>query len=849
VASAGGIERGGNGSTERLGLEIRVVGRPAPGRRASAKDERARGQRVAPRQVHFSASSVTGNAGHGRCLSISSKEPKVDPVQRVLTFLSMVVAALLSSASAAAEDGHDLWLRYRPILPQQARQYRPHATSIVMRGDSATLRIARDELQRGLGAMLGNRIESGPARDGAILLQTFKVRQPALGSEGYAIRTTLFGGHRLTAISANRDIGVLYGVFAYLRLIQTGKPVTQLAMSDAPRLKLRLLNHWDNPDGTVERGYAGPSLWRWDELPGRTDPRYVDYARANASIGVNGTVLNNVNSKARILTAPYLDKVAALADVFRPYGIRVYLSARFSAPMEIGGLTTADPLDPQVRTWWKGKADEIYRKVPDFGGFLVKANSEGQPGPQDYGRTHADGANMLAAALAPHGGAVFWRAFVYSTSSTVDRAKQAYDEFKPLDGMFARNVILQVKNGPIDFQPREPFSPLFGAIPRTRLAMEVQLTKEYLGHNTHLAYLGTMWAESLESRTHRPRPSSTVADTITAMAGVANIGSSRKWTGSDFDQANWYAFGRLAWNPAMPPSTIAEEWARQNWGNDLRAVQPIAAMMMRSRQAVVDYMTPLGLAHLMGGSHHYGPAPWESNREHPSWSPTYYHRADRNGIGFDRTATGSKAVGQYAPPVARRFASLKTVGDDYLLWFHHVPWSHRVASGRTLWEDLVVRYDRGIQEVVAMNRTWAGLQPLVDADRHRDITRNLRIQLQEARWWRDASIAYFQSVSGLPLPPGHSPPAHDLSWYKAIHFDTVPGFEAPRIAQGRPCVMLKETRHASADPSFYRSRPRRLRPPRNTRKQRHLRPRDRRPHRRSADELHQRIYGTEFASS
>jgi alpha-glucuronidase len=552
-------------------------------------------------------------------------------------------------------------------------------------------------------------------------------------------------------------------------------------------MALRMLDHWDNLDGTVERGYAGRSLWDWQRLPA-IDPRQIDYARANASIGINGAVLNNVNADAHILTPDYLRKVAALADAWRPYGIEVFLAARFSAPIDLGGLSTADPLDPRVRRWWAAKAGEIYRLIPDFGGFLVKANSEGQPGPHAYGRTHAEGANMLAEALAPYHGTVIWRAFVYSGEAPDDRAKQAYSEFRPLDGKFARNVILQVKNGPIDFQPREPFHPLFGAMPATRLAMEVQLTKEYLGESTHLAWLGTLWSESLRSRTARPRPASEVRDSFSAMAGVANIGSDRDWTGSDFDQANWYAFGRLAWNPAAEPAAIAGEWVRMTWGNDPRLVAPVVAMMIKSREAVVDYMTPLGLAHMMASDHHYGPGPWVDDQPAALWNPTYYHRADTRGIGFDRTAAGSDAVAQYAPEIARCFADLRCVPDTYLLWFHHLPWTYRMRSGRSLWNELVAHYDRGVSAVTSMRRRWRALKPLTDAERHAAVERKLDRQAIEATWWRDASLAYFQSVAHRPLPPGSRAPSHALSWYKAIHFDTVPGFLAPGTGRQPSCV-------------------------------------------------------------
>ena len=696
---------------------------------------------------------------------------------RLLLFVLLAVA----SAPAAAEDGHDLWLRYRPVEARWQTAYAPRATAIVEESRSPTLDVAASELRRGIAGMLGRPV-GDRLTDGAIILA-----RGTSQDQGYCLKSTRIAGHPVTLISGSSDLGVLYGAFAFLRLIQTRALPRRLDLCDAPKIALRMLDHWDNLDGTVERGYAGRSLWNWERLPA-IDSRLIDYARANASTGVNGAVLNNVNSDARVLTPEYLRKVAAIADAWRPYGMQVYLSARFSAPMEIGGLATADPLDRQVRAWWRAKSDEVYRLIPDFGGFLVKANSEGQPGPQTYGRSHADGANMLAEVLAPHHGVVLWRAFVYSGDTKEERARQAYDEFEPLDGKFAPNVIVQVKNGPIDFQPREPFHPLFGTMNRTPLAMEVQVTKEYLGESTHLAYLGTMWSEVLRSRTGRPRPTSRVRDSLSAIAGVANVGSDRNWTGSDFDQANWYAFGRLAWNPATDPAAIAEEWTRMTWGNDTRLVRPVVTMMMKSRQAVVDYMTPLGLAHQMASDHHYGPGPWVSDQPAPLWNPTYYNRADSNGIGVDRTKSGTNAVAQYAPAIGAYFASLKCVSKDDLLWFHHLPWTYRMNSGRTLWDELVRRYDRGVAAVGSMKIEWQALRPFVDAQRHAAVAAKLERQSVEAKWWRDASIAYFQSVSRLPLPAGTRPPHHALAWYKAVHFDTVPGFLGPGTGRQPSCV-------------------------------------------------------------
>jgi len=685
-----------------------------------------------------------------------------------------LIAALFLLALAGpakAEDGYRLWLRYDPLPAEVRQRFAPSVTEIVVQSNGAIARSASSELQHGLSGLLAKPIpvRQSVDRDGAIVAE---LKKAGLGSEGFTIRSTRVSGHRATVITASDERGLLYGAFALLRRVQTEQPIDQLDLRDRPRLALRMLDHWDNLNGSVERGYAGRSLWDWRTLPDWKDPRYTDYARADASIGINGVVLNNVNAEADILTGPYLKKVKALADIFRPWGIRVYLSARFSAPIDIGGLKTADPLDPAVRAWWKAKSDEIYAQIPDFGGFLVKANSEGEPGPQDYHRTHADGANMLAEALRPHGGIVLWRAFVYS-SMNEDRAKQAYDEFAPLDGKFADNVIVQIKNGPIDFQPREPFHPLFGAMPHTKLAMEAQITKEYLGFNTHLAYLGTMWEEVLKSRTWRPQPSSRVKDSISAMAGVANTGSSRSWSGSQFDQANWYAFGRLAWDPQASAQSIAEEWTRMTWGNDQRIVKTVVPMMMGSRQAVVDYMTPLGLAHLMGTDHHYGPAPWVSDLQRPEWNPVYYHRADANGIGFERTMEGSNALSQYATQVQLGLVDVDNL--DFLLWFQHVPWDQKIElTGRTVWEELVWRYDHGLDEVRAMRRHWETLRGSVDEQRFAEVSAYLAIQEREAKWWRDACIAYFESVSHHPLPAGVAPPEHPLFYYEALRFPYAP---------------------------------------------------------------------------
>jgi len=685
-----------------------------------------------------------------------------------------------------AEDGYQLWLRYVRIEDEALRQrYLQQFRALHLEATSPTLEIVQEELRRGLQGLLGtsipsvDRVEEGvllvgtPASCPTVAALGLEAELQALGDEGFLLRTMTVEGHRATVLAAASDVGVLYGAFHLLRLLQTHRPIDSLNVREAPRVRLRVLNHWDNLDRTVERGYAGFSLWDWFKLPDYIDPRYRDYARANASLGINGTVLTNVNADARVLLPEFLEKVAALADIFRPYGIRVYLTARFSAPIEIGGLDTADPLDPDVRAWWREKVAEIYRYIPDFGGFLVKANSEGQPGPQDYGRTHADGANMLAEALAPYGGVVMWRAFVYAPEAE-DRVKQAYDEFVPLDGQFRENVLIQVKNGPLDFQPREPFHPLFGAMPRTPLMMEFQITKEYLGFSTHLAYLGTLWEEVLQADTYARGESSTVARVIdgslfghelTGIAGVANIGTDRNWCGSIFDQANWYAFGRLAWNPDLRADSIAEEWIRMTFTNDPRFVAPVKQMMLESREAVVNYMTPLGLAHLMGPGHHYGPAPWFDQAPRPDWNNTYYHRADTLGIGFDRTATGSNAVAQYFSPLREIFGSLERCPEKYLLWFHHVPWDYRMRSGRTLWEELVDHYYQGVETVRRWQSLWKSLRAFVDPERFEQIATLLRIQEKEAVWWRDACVLYFQTFSRRPIPAGYEQPAHTLDYY------------------------------------------------------------------------------------
>jgi len=691
----------------------------------------------------------------------------------------------------ADEDGYDLWLRY-PRVTNEARltEYRAASAALVVIGRSPTLEAARAELERGLTGLLGvaPTRAAAPEIDGSIVIGTLAASpelaaQPfadslALrGDEAFAVHAIALGGRRVIAVAGNTDRGVLYGAFALLRHFARHAPLAELELDAAPRIARRMLDHWDNLDRSVERGYAGSSLWDWATLPGGDKARYVDYARANASIGINGSVLTNVNANAQVLMPAYLERVRALADVFRPYGIAVYLTARFSAPIEIGGLRTADPLAPEVQAWWSAKADEIYALIPDFGGFVVKANSEGQPGPREYHRTHADGANLLADAVAPHGGIVMWRAFVYSDGVPTDRIRQAYDEFEPLDASFRDNVLVQVKNGPLDFQPREPFHPLFGAMPETPIALELQITKEYLGQDTHLAYLGPYFEEVLDADTFAEGPGSTVARVIdgslhdhalTAIAGVANIGTDRDWTGSLLNAANWYVFGRLAWDSELTSAQIADEWVRQTFSNQPAVVRPVSELLMSSREALVDYMTPLGLTHIMASHHHYGPGPWVSDLGRADWNPVYYHRADATGIGFDRTATGSNAVAQYFPPVRDLYASRAGVPDNLLLFFHRVGWNEPLRSGRTLWNELVFRYDAGVEAARRLGASWATTRGWIDAARFDQVAGALRLQADEARWWRDAALAYFARVSGLPWPEGVEPPAHPLEFYQGL---------------------------------------------------------------------------------
>lgn len=567
-------------------------------------------------------------------------------------------------------------------------------------------------------------------------------------------------GYMLTdsSIIASSSIGILYGAYDLLRLQETGN-LSHLSKTEKPAVSLRILNHWDNLDGSIERGYAGKSIWKWDEIildkagefkniSKDLRNRLITYARSNASIGINGAVLNNVNASPQMMTSEYLHKVKVIADIFRPYGIRVYLSINFASPMALGYTKTADPLDMKVQLWWKKKAKEIYASIPDFGGFLVKANSEGQPGPGDYHRSHADGANMLADALKPFGGIMMWRSFVYGANHKgEDRVKQAVSEFKYQDGKFRDNVILQSKNGPLDFQPREPYAPIFDNIHQTPQIAELQITQEYLGQSKHLVYLAPMWKEFF--RFVSP-------DKLKGIAGVSNIGDNANWCGHPFSQANWYAFGRLAWNPSISSEEIAHEWLILTYGcKDERFTKPVEMMMLTSREACVNYMMPLGLHHIFKFDHHYGPEPDGFKAEYPlEWCPVYYHKADAKGIGFDRSSDGTDAVGQYPEPYRSLYDNLATCPEEYLLWFHHVPWNYRMKSGSTLWEELCMRYNMGVSMVETYRDYWhtSTKEYMKDHITEWEMTDSLlNVQLASAKEWRDVCLKYFQTFSKMNI--------------------------------------------------------------------------------------------------
>ena len=623
------------------------------------------------------------------------------------TILSLLLA--LSPLLSPAEDGHALWLRYKPC----------GKANIIAPQGGATLQTAVDELKR---------YWQGP--------ELKLILNPRLkDDDGF-----LYNGD---SICSHSELGLLYGAYEALRL-QAQESYPGLGGYTAPKFSRRILNHWDNLDGTIECGYAGKSIFFSANLKGQEwAERIREYARANASVGINGSVLNNVNASPKVLTTQYIDTVCTIANILRPYGIKVYLSVNFGSPKALGYTKTADPLDETVKKWWKKKADEIYQRIPDFGGFLVKANAEGQPGPFDYGRTHAEGANMLADALAPHGGIVMWRSFIYAAEHKgEDRVMQAVSEFKDLDGLFKSNVILQSKNGPLDFQPREPYAPIFDNMKKTQQAVEFQITQEYTGQSKHLVFLAPMWKEFF---------SFVAPDSLKAMAGVSNIGDDINWCGHPFSQANWYAFGRLAWNPSFSSDFIAQEWIGQTFGNEVNSYI-LADMMTTSREACVDYMMPLGLHHLFASQHHYGPETDGVKAEHPlEWCPIPYHKAAADGIGFDRSSKGANAVSQYREPYRSLYDNLATCPDEYLLWFHHVPWDYKLHNGDTLWDELCALYYRGIEQVVSYQKLWNELRPQIDQERWEHVNRLLALQLENAKECRDYVLRYFQQFSKMLL--------------------------------------------------------------------------------------------------
>ena len=620
----------------------------------------------------------------------------------------LLVACQLTVA-ARANDGSSLW------LPREKNE----VASTLVRGPQGT---ALDELKTYYKGQM-------PVR--------MKLEKNALQGDAYRIVVTT----RQIELTASTSNGLLYAAFDLLRMQQLGDIRSK---EEHPAFDLRLINHWDNLDGSVERGYAGKSIL----YPALSD-RMADYARANASLGINGIVINNVNASPKMLSDEWLEKVCVINSYLERYGIRTYLSINFASPMALGGLPTADPLDSQVRQWWREKVDAIYRLMPNFGGFLVKANSEGQPGPGDYQRSHADGANMLAEALQPHGGIVMWRCFVYGANHKgEDRVKQAVSEFQPLDGQFLPNVILQTKNGPLDFQPREPYSPVFDQITKTPNMVELQITQEYLGQSRHLVYLAPMWKEFF---------SFVSPQRLRGIAGVANVGLDDNWCGHHFSQANWYAFGRLAWNPGLSAEAIAREWLKLTFTRDEAFVNPMTEVMMASREACVDYMMPLGLHHIFQFDHHYGPDPGGFKPDYPlEWCPVYYHQADSLGVGFNRSSTGTNATSQYREPYRSQYDDLSTCPENLLLWFHHVPWDYKMKSGRTLWEELCAHYDRGVAEVDRFHEVWQQMRPLVlladkdDSRRWQEVEDRLQHQQQNAREWRQTCLDYFRSFLAAP---------------------------------------------------------------------------------------------------
>lgn len=663
-------------------------------------------------------------------------------------YLILLVTVLTSLHVSAQSDGSQLWL---------GKQYANSCQVISQLPDDATAKIAKQELENN---WRGKNVE-------------LKIDKSLNLGEGYNIyaRPAQQGDNIQyeATITASNPIGLLYGAYELIRLqntdaYNTGSGNQQnfskaIDETEKPQVGLRILNHWDNLDGSIERGYAGKSIFKWEEIKlGKNGKggsiskslhdRLITYARANASLGINGSVLNNVNASPKMMTAEYINKVKVIANILRPYGIRVYLSINFASPMALGYTKTADPLDKKVQQWWQKKAKEIYATIPDFGGFLVKANSEGQPGPGDYHRTHADGANMLADAVKPYGGIIMWRSFVYGANHKgEDRVKQAVSEFKGMDGKFRDNVILQSKNGPLDFQPREPYAPIFDNIKQTPQIAELQITQEYLGQSKHLTYLAPMWKEFFDFVN---------PDRLVGISGVANIGDDANWCGHPFSQANWYAFGRLAWNPSLTAEEIAHEWLVQTYENqDERFTKPVEMMMMTSREACVNYMMPLGLHHIFKFDHHYGPEPDGFIASYPlEWCPVYYHKADAQGIGFDRSSKGTDAVGQYPEPYRSLYDNIETCPEEYLLWFHHVPWDYKMKSGSTLWQELCMKYNMGVAMVEVYRDFWhtSAKQYMKGHEQEWQHTDSLlNVQLENAKEWRNTCLKYFQTFSKMKI--------------------------------------------------------------------------------------------------
>ena len=663
-------------------------------------------------------------------------------------YLILLFTVLTSLYVSAQSDGSQLWL---------GKQYANSCQVISQLPDDATAKIAKQELENN---WRGKNVE-------------LKIDKSLNLGEGYNIyaRPAQQGDNIQyeATITASNPIGLLYGAYELIRLqntdaYNTGSGNQQnfskaIDETEKPQVGLRILNHWDNLDGSIERGYAGKSIFKWEEIKlGKNGKggsinkslhdRLITYARANASLGINGSVLNNVNASPKMMTAEYINKVKVIANILRPYGIRVYLSINFASPMALGYTKTADPLDKKVQQWWKKKAKEIYAAIPDFGGFLVKANSEGQPGPGDYHRTHADGANMLADAVKPYGGIIMWRSFVYGANHKgEDRVKQAVSEFKGMDGKFRDNVILQSKNGPLDFQPREPYAPIFDNIKQTPQIAELQITQEYLGQSKHLTYLAPMWKEFFDFVN---------PDRLVGISGVANIGDDANWCGHPFSQANWYAFGRLAWNPSLTAEEIAHEWLVQTYENqDEKFTKPVEMMMMTSREACVNYMMPLGLHHIFKFDHHYGPEPDGFIASYPlEWCPVYYHKADAQGVGFDRSSKGTDAVGQYPEPYRSLYDNIETCPEEYLLWFHHVPWTYKMKSGSTLWQELCMKYNMGVAMVEVYRDFWhtSAKQYMKGHEQEWQHTDSLlNVQLENAKEWRNTCLKYFQTFSKMKI--------------------------------------------------------------------------------------------------